>query len=172
LSALRDDAVAAGASTHSLTDTQSDPLARIFEPTLLSNVDDAMEVMQAEIFGPLLPLLPYDSLDQALAYVNAHPHPLALYAFDDDSATIEHILRGTQAGGVSVNDTLLHIAQHDLPFGGVGSSGMGAYHGEAGFQTFSRMTPVFRQSRFSLTGLLNPPYGALFRRMVALLLGR
>lgn len=172
LSALRDAAVAAGASAHGLTGTQSNPLSRIFVPTLLSNVDDAMDVMQEEIFGPLLPLLPYDSLDQALAYVNAHPHPLALYAFDDDTATIERILRGTRAGGVSVNDTLLHIAQHDLPFGGVGSSGMGAYHGEAGFQTFSRMTPVFRQSRFSLTGLLNPPYGALFRRMVGLLLGR
>ena len=146
--------------------------ARVLAPTLLTGVDDRMTVMQQEIFGPLLPLLPYDALDQALDYVNAHPQPLALYVFDERSDTVDHVLERTRAGGVSVNDTILHIAQHDLPFGGVGPSGMGAYHGEDGFRTFSRMKPVFRQARFNLVGLLNPPYGGTFRWMLRLLLGR
>lgn len=172
LSALRDDAVAAGAIAHALSAAPSTATPRIFGPTLLSNVNDRMKVMQQEIFGPLLPLVPYDSLDLALTYVNAHPHPLALYVFDDDKATVERILDASRAGGVSVNDTILHIAQHHLPFGGIGPSGMGAYHGEHGFTTFSRMKPVFRQARFNATGLLNPPYRDLFRRMVKMLLGR
>jgi coniferyl-aldehyde dehydrogenase len=172
LAALRDDAVAAGASAHVLTDLHDDSAARVFAPTLLSGVDDRMQVMQQEIFGPLLPLVPYDTLDDALAYIAAHPHPLALYVFDDNRATIDHVLARTHAGGVSVNDTILHIAQHDLPFGGVGASGMGAYHGEDGFRTFSRMTPVFRQARVNLVGLLNPPYRDTFRRMLRILLGR
>jgi coniferyl-aldehyde dehydrogenase len=172
LSALRDDAVAAGAIAHVLADSPATPALRIFAPTVLSGVDERMRVMQEEIFGPLLPLIPYDTLDEAVAYVTAHPHPLALYVFEEDAATTERVLTATQAGGVSVNDTLLHIAQHDLPFGGVGPSGMGAYHGEGGFRTFSRMKPVFRQARFNVVGLLNPPYRDVFRRMVKMLLGR
>ena len=131
-----------------------------------------MRVMQEEIFGPLLPLVPYDTLDDALAYVAAHPHPLALYVFDDDRATIDKVLARTRAGGVTVNDTILHIAQHHLPFGGVGTSGMGAYHGEDGFRTFSHMQPVFHQARWNSTALMNPPYGATFRRLLKILLGR
>src|SRR6185312_8552997 len=109
---------------------------------LLGNVTDEMAVMREEIFGPLLPLLPYDTLDEAIAYVTAHPHPLALYLFEQDAARIEKVLSNTHAGGVSVNDTIYHIAQHDLPFGGVGNSGTGGYHGEAGFRTFSHIKPV------------------------------
>jgi len=172
LSALRDDAVEAGATAHVLGSPPAASTPRIFAPTLLCNVDQDMDVMHQEIFGPLLPLVPYDTLDEALAYVAAQPHPLALYVFDDDRATIDRVLTATQAGGVSVNDTLLHIAQHGLPFGGVGPSGMGAYHGEDGFRTFSRMKPVFRQTRINLVGLLDPPYRDVFRRMVKLLIGR
>jgi coniferyl-aldehyde dehydrogenase len=172
LGALRDGAVAEGAKAHVLgggPDASSD--TRVMSPTLLTDVGDTMKVMQEEIFGPLLPLVPYDTLDQALAYVEAHAHPLALYVFDEDSATIEHVLSRTRAGGVSVNDTIYHIAQHHLPFGGVGNSGMGAYHGEDGFRTFSRMKPIFRQARWNGTGLLSPPYGATFGRMLKLLFG-
>jgi len=170
LCALRDEAIADGAIAHVLGEAATD--ARVLAPTLLTGVDDRMTVMQQEIFGPLLPLLPYDALDQALDYVNAHPQPLALYVFDERSDTVDHVLERTRAGGVSVNDTILHIAQHALPFGGVGPSGMGAYHGEDGFRTFSRMKPVFRQARFNLVGLLDPPYGGTFRWMLRLLLGR
>jgi coniferyl-aldehyde dehydrogenase len=172
LAALLDDAVVAGASAHVLADVSANGGARVFPPTLLSNIGDQMKVMQQEIFGPLLPLVPYDTLDDALAYITARPHPLALYVFDENHSTIERVLASTRSGGVSVNDTILHIAQHDLPFGGVGASGMGAYHGEDGFRTFSRMKPVFRQARWNLVGLLNPPYRETFRRMLKILLRR
>ncbi|OOG53659.1 coniferyl aldehyde dehydrogenase [Rhodanobacter sp. C03] len=169
---LRDGAVAAGAQVHPLSEATDDPARRLLPPQLLSEVNDGMGVMQEEIFGPLLPLVPYDSLDEAIAYVAAHPHPLALYLFEQDRSLIDKVLARTVAGGVSLNDTLFHIAQHGLPFGGVGASGMGGYHGEAGFRTFSHLKPVFRQARFNGVGLLNPPYGARFRRMLGLLLKR
>ncbi len=172
LTGLRDEALAAGASVHPLSETAADPLRRLLPPILLSGVDDRMTVMREEIFGPLLPLVPYDTLDEAIAYVGARAHPLALYLFEHDQGRIDAVLARTQAGGVSVNDTLYHIAQHGLPFGGVGASGMGGYHGEAGFRTFSHLKPVFRQARFNGVGLLNPPYGARFRRMLELLLNR
>jgi coniferyl-aldehyde dehydrogenase len=172
LVALRDGAVAAGAHVHPLGDAAEDPARRLLPPQLLSGVDDDMAVMREEIFGPLLPLLPYDTLDEAIAYVGAHAHPLALYLFETDHGSIDKVLARTHAGGVSVNDTLYHIAQHGLPFGGVGASGMGGYHGEAGFRTFSHLKPVFRQARFNGAGLLNPPYGGRFRRMLGLLLKR
>ncbi|HEY8327085.1 MAG TPA: coniferyl aldehyde dehydrogenase [Rhodanobacter sp.] len=172
LAVLRDGALAAGARVYPLGEATEDPARRLLPPQLLTDVDDDMAVMREEIFGPLLPLLPYDSLDDAINYVAARPHPLALYLFEHDQARIDQVLARTHAGGVSVNDTLYHIAQHDLPFGGVGASGMGGYHGEAGFRTFSHLKPVFRQARFNGAGLLNPPYGARFRRMLALLLRR
>ncbi|HEX8778569.1 MAG TPA: aldehyde dehydrogenase family protein, partial [Rhodanobacter sp.] len=173
LVALRDGAVAAGAHLHPLLEAAGDDAtARRLPPQLLTGIDDGMAVMQEEIFGPLLPLLPYDSLDEAIAYVNAHPHPLALYVFEQDRALIDAVLAHTVAGGGTVNDTLYHIAQHGLPFGGVGASGMGGYHGEAGFRTFSHLKPVFRQARWNGAGLLNPPYGARFRRVLGLLLRR
>jgi coniferyl-aldehyde dehydrogenase len=172
LARLRDDAVAAGAHVHPLGVAGNDPATRHFAPQLLSGVDDGMAVMHEEIFGPLLPLVPYDSLDEALAYVAARPHPLALYLFEQDRALIDHVLARSTAGGVSVNDTLFHFAQQTLPVGGVGASGMGGYHGEAGFRTFSHLKPVFRQARWNGAGLLNPPYGARFRRLLDLLLRR
>lgn len=172
LTGLRDEALARGARAHRLGASDDDATTRVLAPTALTGVDDTMSVMQQEIFGPLLPLLPYDTLDEAIAYVAARPHPLALYVFDDTRATIERVLDRTLAGGVTVNDTLLHIAQHGLPFGGVGASGLGAYHGEAGFRTFSRVKPVFRQARWNTVGLLNPPYGATFRRLLGALLRR
>ncbi len=169
LLALRDAAVAAGARAESLADVAPEAGRRLLPPTLLTGVRDDMRVMREEIFGPLLPLVPYDTLDEAIAYITARAHPLALYLFETDKATTDRVLAQTHAGGVSVNDTLYHIAQHHLPFGGVGASGMGGYHGEAGFRTFSHLKPVFHQARFNGAGLLNPPYGERFRRMLGLL---
>jgi coniferyl-aldehyde dehydrogenase len=167
---LRDDAVAAGARVEPMSDAQDLPAKRLLAPTLLTQVNDTMQVMQDEIFGPLLPVMPYDTLDDAISYIANHPQPLALYLFDESRANIDRVLERTHAGGVTVNDTLYHIAQHGLPFGGVGPSGIGGYHGEAGFQTFSHRKPVFRQARFNGTGMLNPPYGARFKRMLKLLM--
>jgi coniferyl-aldehyde dehydrogenase len=170
LNGLRDDAVSAGAEVHALGNGSDVVEERAMMPALLTGIDDRMAIMQQEIFGPLLPLVPYDTLDDALAYIAARPHPLALYLFDDDRATIDRVLASATAGGVTVNDTILHIAQHRLPFGGVGASGMGAYHGEAGFRTFSRMTPVMRQARFNAVSLLNPPYGRMARALLKIVL--
>ncbi len=172
LAALRDEAARAGAKLILLGDDADDAARRRMTPVLLTGVDDDMAVMREELFGPLLPLVPYDDIDQAIAYVAAHPHPLALYLFEEDRHLVERVLARTTAGGVSVNDTLYHIAQHELPFGGVGPSGTGGYHGEAGFRTFSHLKPVFRQARFNGAGLLNPPYGERFRRMLQLMLKR
>jgi len=147
-----------------------DPVSRRMPPLALFKVDDGMRVMQEEIFGPLLPVVPYRDLDAAIAYVNARPRPLALYYFDKERANIERVLNETVAGGVTINDTILHIAQDDLPFGGVGPSGMGCYHGFEGFQTFSARKSVFHQSRFSGIGLFKAPYGALFERLIRILL--
>ncbi|HPP47663.1 MAG TPA: aldehyde dehydrogenase family protein, partial [Accumulibacter sp.] len=112
----------------------------------------------------------YASLDEALAQVNRRPRPLALYYFDRNPAHIERVLDGTLSGGVTINDVILHIAQDELPFGGVGESGMGRYHGYAGFQTFSVAQAVFRQSRLAGIGLFKPPYGALFDHLTRLML--
>ena len=143
---------------------------RTIPPTLLTGVHDGMKVMHEEIFGPLLPIVPYRDLDEAIAYVNARPRPLALYFFGDDRSSRRAVLKRTTSGGVTINDTLLHVAQEDLPFGGVGSSGMGAYHGQEGFSTFSHAKAVFVQSRVSSIELLRPPYGARFTRMMKFLL--
>ncbi|MFC3651654.1 coniferyl aldehyde dehydrogenase [Dyella humi] len=169
---LRDDAVNAGARSESLSDAADRPEQRLLTPTLLTGVRDDMPVMREEIFGPLLPLVPYDTFDEAIDYVASHPRPLALYLFEQDQARIDRVLARTHAGGVTLNDTLYHIAQHKLPFGGVGPSGMGGYHGEAGFRTFSHMKPVFRQARLNGVRLFNPPYGKRFRQLLEILLRR
>ncbi|GLQ98559.1 coniferyl aldehyde dehydrogenase [Dyella mobilis] len=172
LATLRDSAVAAGAQSTKLADVEDRASQRVLTPVLLQGVRDDMPVMQEEIFGPLLPLVPYEHLDEAIEYVTRRPRPLALYLFEQDRASIDRVLAHTHAGGVSLNDTLYHIAQHKLPFGGIGPSGMGGYHGEAGFRTFSHFKPVFRQARFNGTGLLNPPYGKRFKQMLEILLRR
>lgn len=171
LIALADEARAEGAEIVELAPgAVPNPTTRRFPPLLLCGVDAGMRVMQEEIFGPLLPLVPYGDLAQAIDYVNARPRPLALYYFDTDASAIATALDQTVSGGVTINDTLLHIAQDDLPFGGVGASGMGCYHGVEGFRTFSAKKGVFRQSWLSGIGLFKPPYGARFERLIRLLL--
>jgi acyl-CoA reductase-like NAD-dependent aldehyde dehydrogenase len=165
------EACACGAQLVSLAPGGDDMTRRIFAPVLLTHVPPTAKVMQEEIFGPVLPLIPYRSIDEAIRFVNSRPRPLALYLFESDSETIRTVLARTVSGGVTVNDTLLHIAQDDLPFGGVGPSGMGAYHGSSGFETFSHMKPVFRQSRINAMKLFAPPYGRGFEAMMKLLVG-
>jgi coniferyl-aldehyde dehydrogenase len=146
-------------------------IGRTLPPTILTGVNDEMKVMQEEIFGPLLPIVPYRDLDDAIAYVNAHPRPLSLYLFGHDGPGRRAVLSRTTSGGVTINDTLLHVVQENLPFGGVGPSGMGHYHGQEGFRTFSHAKAVFSQSRLSAISLLRPPYGARFDRTMKFLLG-
>ncbi len=171
LAGALDEARARGAEIVALAPGASpDAATRRFPPTLVLGAPDDCRLMREEIFGPVLPVVPYGALDDALAYVNARPRPLALYYFDRDARRIDRVLTETVAGGVTINDTILHIAQESLPFGGVGASGMGEYHGRAGFDTFSKRKAVFRQSRLSTIGLFKPPYGRRFERLVAFLL--
>src|SRR6185295_15459749 len=136
---------------------------------LVLDPTDEMTIMQEEIFGPLLPVKTYRTLDEVLAYVNAKDRPLGLYFFTNDKTVEEKILYGTISGGVTVNNCVMHVAQHDLPFGGVGASGMGHYHGHEGFVEFSKMRPVFTNPVVSGMQLFYPPYTKLHSRMFDLL---
>jgi acyl-CoA reductase-like NAD-dependent aldehyde dehydrogenase len=167
-----DEARAQGAEVVTLAPAGAAPDAatRRMPPTLLVGTPESSRVMREEIFGPILPVVAYDDFDAALAYVNARPRPLALYLFDRDAARIRRVLTETVAGGMTINDTILHIAQDDLPFGGVGPSGMGQYHGYDGFLAFSKQKGVFRQARVNAMALFKPPYGKTFERLVGFLL--
>ena len=145
------------------------PVRRLFPPTLVLGATDAMTAMKEEIFGPILPVIAYRDLDEALARVNAGARPLALYWFGEDAARRNRVVRNTISGGVTINDCMMHFAQEDAPFGGVGASGQGAYHGEYGFLTFTKEKPIHVQSRFSGLKLLYPPYGKTFDRVAGLL---
>jgi coniferyl-aldehyde dehydrogenase len=172
LTAYLDDARGKGARVVPLSDSLRAPDAatRRIPPMAVLGVSDEMPVMQDEIFGPLLPIVEYANLDAAIRFVNARPRPLALYYFDRDGERVDRILRETIAGGVTINDTILHIAQDDLPFGGVGASGMGHYHGREGFETFSKKKAVFVQARLNAIGAFKPPYGKLFDALVRFLI--
>lgn len=125
---------------------------------IVLNVTDDMAIMREEIFGPVLPIVTYRTLDDAIAYINRRPRPLALYYFGTSSEDRRKVLTRTTSGNVTINDTLMHYVQNALPFGGVGMSGMGAYHGIEGFKAFSHAKGVFEQSRWNLGGLLRPPF--------------
>jgi coniferyl-aldehyde dehydrogenase len=136
-----------------------DRATRKIAPHIVLDAPDDSLLMQREIFGPILPLCSYDALDDVIARINAGPRPLAVYPFSNDSTKVQKVLDHVMSGGVSVNDALFHVGQHDLPFGGVGASGMGHYHGKEGFETFSKLRPVFYQARFSAMKFMAPPYG-------------
>jgi coniferyl-aldehyde dehydrogenase len=138
-----------------------DAATRKIAPHLVLDAPADCAVWQREVFGPILPLRGYARLDDAIEAINDGPRPLALYPFSTRRERVDEILRRTMSGGVCVNDALYHLAQHDLPFGGVGASGMGHYHGREGFETFSKLRPVFHQARWSPMTLLAPPYGGL-----------
>ena len=166
-----EDASRHGARVVNLLDGPAhDRASRKIAPHIVLDAPWDCELMQREIFGPILPIVAYDSLDEVIARINSGPRPLALYPFSHDRRRIEHMLDHVMSGGVSVNDALFHVGQHDLPFGGIGESGMGHYHGREGFETFSKLRPVFHQARASGVSLLYPPYGRLADRMLSFLI--
>ncbi|MBS0220035.1 MAG: coniferyl aldehyde dehydrogenase [Proteobacteria bacterium] len=158
-----EDARAKGARLINLATGQTpDVSQRKFPPHLVLDPTDDMLLMQREIFGPILPIKTYTNRQEVADYINARDRPLALYPFTTDSALRDFYISHVMSGGVSVNEALLHVGQHDLPFGGVGASGMGHYHGREGFLTFSKLRPVFYQGPFSpIQLLLQPPYPGL-----------
>ncbi len=148
-----------------------DAASRKVAPHLVLDAPADSLLMQREIFGPILPVIAYDDLDlEVIQRINAGPRPLALYPFTNDRALQDLLLTRVMSGGVSINDALFHVAQEELPFGGVGASGMGHYHSHEGFLTFSKLRPVFHQARFSTARLLAPPYGPLMERLLKFLL--
>ena len=159
LSKYLDEARARGATVIELG--AHDRARRVLAPTLVLDAPTDLALMRDEIFGPILPLIACESVEAAIAHVNAGPRPLALYHFDHDRARTRRVLDGTVAGGVTINDVVLHIAQSELPFGGVGPSGMGHYHGREGFLAFSKQKPVMYQARWSSMAFMRPPYGKL-----------
>ena len=167
-----EDAAARGARVVSLgaAGERGTPEDRLVPPTLVFAPSDEMTVMKEEIFGPILPVVTYRTLDEALAYVNARPRPLALYYFDESARRIDEVLARTMSGGVTINDCVFHLGQHNLPFGGVGPSGMGHYHGFDGFVTFSKKRGVMVQRRWAATSLLRAPYAGRSRAMIEALL--
>jgi len=137
---------------------QTDEQQRYIAPTVLVDVTASDSVMQEEIFGPILPMLTVDSIDEAISFVNARPHPLALYVFAEDQKVNDKVVASTTSGGVTVNGTIFHMTGPFLPFGGVGESGMGAYHGRAGVDTFQHLKPVLKRSTRVDAPLAYPPY--------------
>ena len=153
-----------------LTDATSNLETRLMPPVIVSEPAPESDLMQNEIFAPVLPLMHYDTLDNAIEFINARPRPLALYVFGDNSRDIDKVRTNTVSGGLCINEVIMHVAQHDLPFGGVGDSGTGAYHGKAGFDRLSHMKPIFVQSKLNGLNILLPPYGGLFKKAMALFL--
>lgn len=172
LKAYLDDARAKGAEVIEVNPANEDfaasngnklPLSIVRNPT------DDMRIMQEEIFGPILPVKSYDRIEEAVAYVNAHDRPLGLYYFGKDEGEERRVLDRTISGGVTVNDVVFHVSMEDLPFGGIGPSGMGSYHGKDGFRTFSHARSVYRQPKIDIAKLagFKPPYGAAARKAIA-----
>jgi len=167
------DAKSRGATVVNLAEGQeSAPGMRKMAPQLVLNATDDMILMQKEIFGPIMPVIPYRDQQEVADYINQRDRPLAFYPFTGDKELQAFYLDHVMSGGVCVNDALLHPGQHDLPFGGVGASGMGQYHGFEGFVTFSKLRPVFYQAGFSALKFLSPPYGKLANKMLSVILKR
>jgi acyl-CoA reductase-like NAD-dependent aldehyde dehydrogenase len=167
LSAWLAQAQAAGARVVPLLPgCDPDPRSRRLPPVAVVGAPEDCALMQEEIFGPVLPVVAYGALEEAIRYVARRPHPLALYCFDHDAARIERVLREVKAGGVTVNDVLYQIAQEDLPFGGLGPSGVGRYHGREGFLTFTNAKAVLHQSRWAPATLVRPPFAGAIDRLI------
>jgi coniferyl-aldehyde dehydrogenase len=168
--ALVDDAKAKGAKVVEINPANEDfsqQEHRRIPPTLILEPTDDMKVMQEEIFGPVLPVKTYAKAEEAVAYVNAHDRPLGLYYFGEDDAEKEMVLTRTTSGGVTVNDVIFHVAQEDLPFGGIGPAGMGSYHGKDGFLEFSHKKSIFKQIDSEMLAMMRPPYTGPFRKQIA-----
>ena len=167
------DAKNHGATVINLAENQEpQPETRKIGPHLVLNTSEDMILRQREIFGPIMPVLVYNDKHEVSDYINVRDRPLAFYPFTNDKELQSFYLDNVMSGGVCVNDALIHPGQHDLPFGGVGASGMGHYHGYEGFATFSKLRPVFYQASFSALKLLAPPYGKRANKMLDMILKR
>ena len=165
------DAIDQGATATVLVpNSQANDVTRKFPPTLLTQVKGTMRVMQEEIFGPLLPIMAYQHIDDVLGYINSKDRPLALYLFSNNKQLQDKVINKTRSGGVCLNDAALHVGQNDMPFGGAGESGMGQYHGTEGFMAMSKLRPIFKQARFSPLAMMYPPYGQKFDRIIKIML--
>lgn len=171
---LRDtleDAEAKGAQVVSLVPGASfNDVQRKIPPHLVLDPTEEMTILQEEIFGPLFPVKTYKKLDEVLTYINERDRPLGLYIFTNDREVEERILYGTISGGVTVNNCIMHVAQHDLPFGGIGASGMGQYHGYEGFLEFSKLRPVFTNPKLPIFEMFYPPYRKRHSRILNFML--
>lgn len=167
---LLDDAKEKGATLVSLF-RDSETTGRKQPPHLVLGADDDMLIMQQEIFGPSLPVFFFDSINDVIELIKQRPRPLALYLLSNNKSNYQRLMTETHSGGVTVNDTILHVSQENLPFGGVGNSGMGHYHGIEGFRTFSHAKSIFKQSRFASSKLIYPPYGKLSKLLYRLMRG-
>ncbi len=166
LQGLVAEAQAAGAQVQVLGTKECDDHSRRMPMHILTDVTDDMRVMQEEIFGPILPVIPFDALSDALDYINSRPRPLALYLFSHHRETQQLVLEHTRSGGVCINDTLLHVAVDDMPFGGIGDSGMGHYHGHEGFLTFSKARSTLVKGKMNAAKLLAPPYNGTLSKLI------
>ncbi len=161
-----DDAVNKGAKVVPANGQEINRTSRQLATQLVTGTTDDMLLMQSEIFGPILPIIGYKDLADAIEYINARPRPLALYIMSFDEATQQELLSKTHSGGVCINDTILHVAADDAPFGGIGDSGMGHYHGKEGFLTFSKAKTVLSRGKLNTGKLVHPPYGGFIQKMM------
>ena len=173
---LLDDARTQGATIHTpearTSQKETNDTGRRMPIHLIENPSDTMEVMQEEIFGPLLPVIGIESLDEAIEFVQQRPRPLALYYFGSDASNQQTVLERTHSGGVCINECILHVAVEDMPFGGIGPSGMGQYHGYEGFLTFSKAKAVLSKGKLNSARMVYPPYGGwLQKKMLSFLSG-
>jgi coniferyl-aldehyde dehydrogenase len=166
LLAVLEDAKSKGANITSATSSLPASTSRKLPTQLITQVTDDMLLMEEEIFGPLLPIIPYKTLDEAINHIKSGARPLALYIMSLDKAVQQQILSQTHSGGVAINETVLHVAADDAPFGGIGPSGMGHYHGKEGFLTFSHAKTVLSSGRFSTSSLVHPPYGKTLQSLL------
>lgn len=170
LQGLIEDARAHGAEVLEVGHKGAELRPHTLPPMVVLGVTDEMKIAQEEIFGPILPIFPYRDIDEAVAFVNARPRPLALYYFGKNNSDQRKVLSQTVSGNVTINGTIMHIAQDDLPFGGVGPSGMGVYHGVEGFRALSHAKGIFQQGRWNSATLLRAPFGNFADRMLSMLL--
>src|SRR5690606_7616249 len=155
---------------HQLTDADADHDSRLMPPVIVKEPAPDSELMQNEIFAPILPLMHYDTLDDAIDFINERPRPLSLYVFGDNSSEIDQVRNSAVPGSLCISEVIKHVSQHHLPFGRFGHTGTGAYHGKAGFGRLSHKQPIFIHSKLYGLNIFLPPYGGVFKKAMALFL--
>lgn len=161
-----DDAVSKGAKVVPANGQEIVRDSRALATQLVTETTDDMLIMQQEIFGPILPIISYEDISETIDYINQRPRPLALYIMSFDTETQQHLLTQTHSGGVCINETIFHVAADDAPFGGIGDSGMGQYHGKEGFLTFSKAKTVLSRGKLNIGKLVHPPYGGFIQKLM------